>query len=63
MNLIWALGLTDFIIYAVLNIVLTHNKKFHILWGINFGQQCIIIILFFISGAMFLFTLIRVVKI
>ena len=63
MNLIWALGLTDYIIYAVLNIVLTKHKKFHILWDINFGQQCIIMILFFISAAMFLFTLIRVVKI
>ena len=63
MNFIWALGLTDFIIYSVLNITLSKLNKFHILWDINFAQQLIIIILFLLSAVMFLMTLIRVVKI
>ena len=63
MNVIWAVGLTDFIIYSCLNIVLTGHEKFHILWDINFAQQVLIILLFMTSCTMFLKTLLRVVKV
>ena len=63
MNGIWAIGLTDFIIYACLNVTLTKQKEFHILWDINFAQQCLILILFIATVVMFLMTLLRVIKI
>ena len=63
MNGIWAVGLTDFIIYACLNVALTKSKNFLILWDINFAQQVLILVLFIATVVMFLLTLLRVIKI